>query len=239
MSQQAPGIRLEAADRHGAAAASCRRRRRRSWPAPAVSVSPVWYGVVVPARQAYSHSASVGRRYGLPSFFESQAQKSTACCQVTNVTGSSSPLVMPNLPRSFLCSGSNCSYCALVTSVLPMKKGCVILTVCAGASSASRSSHSLRVVGAFSPTPMVNSPAGMRTSFMPRELVIALSSGRSAAVRAMQAIAARIMKTRVMLVSGCAANVGLRRRVYHGSGGSGPVKRRELPSPAVIRPSNK
>ena len=85
----------------------------------AVSVSPVWNGVVVPARQAYSHSASVGRRYGLPSFFDSQSQNSTACCQVTNVTGSSSALLTPSLPRSFLWSGSNCSYWALVTSVAP------------------------------------------------------------------------------------------------------------------------
>src|SRR5205807_305259 len=74
---------------------------------------------VVPARQAYSHSASVGRRNGLPSRRDSHSQNATARCQVTNVTGSSSVLLTPALPRSFLWFGSNCSYWAFVTSVVP------------------------------------------------------------------------------------------------------------------------
>ena len=47
------------------------------------STLPVWNLVAVPARQAYSHSASVGNRYGLPSFFVSHSQKATASCQLT------------------------------------------------------------------------------------------------------------------------------------------------------------
>ena len=56
----------------------------------------------MPARQAYSHSASVGSRYGFPSFFASQAQNFTASFQLTNTTASSSSFEKPSLPRSLL-----------------------------------------------------------------------------------------------------------------------------------------
>ncbi len=39
--------------------------------------------VRIPARAAYSHSASVGRRYGLPSFLVSHSQNATASFQLT------------------------------------------------------------------------------------------------------------------------------------------------------------
>src|SRR5579871_5058555 len=56
------------------------------------SVLPKWNTVVVPARQAYSHSASVGRRYTRPAFLsagksESRRQNSTAAYHVTLSTG--------------------------------------------------------------------------------------------------------------------------------------------------------
>src|SRR5881296_856319 len=63
-------------------------------------LSPVEYGVVVPARAAYSHSASVGRRYGRLSFLESHWQKRVASCQFTKTTASLSSLEKPSLPRN-------------------------------------------------------------------------------------------------------------------------------------------
>src|SRR5262245_31375438 len=94
-----------------------------------------------------------------------------ACCQVTKVTGSSSSFVAPCWPRIFLWSGSNRSYWALVTSWTPMWNGLLIRTGWAGASSASRFSHSSRVRGGALPSPMTNSPASSRVSFIPTELV--------------------------------------------------------------------
>ena len=44
--------------------------------------------VFVPARQAYSDSASVGRRQGLPSLRLSHRQKAAASCQLTPVAAS-------------------------------------------------------------------------------------------------------------------------------------------------------
>ena len=95
--------------------AACRPRSSADVRLLGSQVSPVLNGVVVPARHAYSHSASVGRRYGLPSFFDSHSQKATACCQLTNVTGSSSPCDAV-AAAELLVLGSNCSYWALVTS---------------------------------------------------------------------------------------------------------------------------
>src|SRR5205809_856020 len=46
--------------------------------------------VAVPARQAYSHSASVGRRYVGPSFWLNHLQNSTASYQHTFTTGCAS-----------------------------------------------------------------------------------------------------------------------------------------------------
>src|SRR5262245_61548601 len=51
------------------------------------TASPRMNRLVVPARQAYSHSASVGSRYVRPSFLLSHAQNATASCQFTLTTG--------------------------------------------------------------------------------------------------------------------------------------------------------
>ena len=88
-------------------------------------VSPVWYGVVVPARQAYSHSASVGRRKVRPVFADSHSQYATASAQVTSVTA----WLSLNL---WLCLYS--LYCALVISVALILKADKV-TLWAGASS--------------------------------------------------------------------------------------------------------
>src|SRR5712691_1924833 len=50
---------------------------------------PFQYRVVVPARQAYSHSASVGSRYVFPSLPLSHAQNAFASFQLTLTTGCS------------------------------------------------------------------------------------------------------------------------------------------------------
>ena len=48
---------------------------------------PKLHVVLVPARQAYSHSASVGKRYVLPSFSLSFLQYATASSQLTYTAG--------------------------------------------------------------------------------------------------------------------------------------------------------
>ena len=80
-------------------------------------------GVAVPARQAYSHSASVGKRYTRPARFSAGSvdnfrQKATASSQETCSTGWSGP---PPSSR-VKCAGfffMTCSYWAWVTSVAP------------------------------------------------------------------------------------------------------------------------
>src|ERR1700722_5521769 len=57
----------------------------------AASASPVLYCPLVPARQAYSHSASVGRRYVFPSIWLSFLQNATASNHDACSTGRSSP----------------------------------------------------------------------------------------------------------------------------------------------------
>src|SRR4051794_25631920 len=74
-----------------------------AWSGASVSPNANW--VRVPARQAYSHSASVGSRYLRPALAssgaaESFAQKSTASAHSTPSTGKS-PVSMP-LTASFL-----------------------------------------------------------------------------------------------------------------------------------------
>src|SRR5262245_11963799 len=83
---------------------------RSRYPPPVVSVSrvpsklacsveryfPKWKGVVVPARQEYSHSASLGRRYTLPVFrssgrCDSSRQNARASVHVTESTGNEEP----------------------------------------------------------------------------------------------------------------------------------------------------
>ena len=53
---------------------------------------PYQRGVAVPARQAYSHWASVGSQNRAPVWRESQAQKAKALFQETRTTGWSGPL---------------------------------------------------------------------------------------------------------------------------------------------------
>src|SRR5688500_4367353 len=57
--------------------------------------SPVEKRVVVPARHAYSHSASRGRRQAAPSLPLSHSQNATASCHATLLTGWSSVCVKP------------------------------------------------------------------------------------------------------------------------------------------------
>src|SRR5688572_24704548 len=54
--------------------------------------SPKNHVVVGPARQAYSHSASLGRRYFFPVFSDSLRQNSFASCQLTESTGAAGSL---------------------------------------------------------------------------------------------------------------------------------------------------
>src|SRR5258708_37717474 len=56
---------------------------------------PVWYLLVVPARQVYSHSASVGGRYFLPSLRLNQSQNATASFHETYPTGWSGSTFQP------------------------------------------------------------------------------------------------------------------------------------------------
>ena len=58
----------------------------------AVRLAPSVAAPVVPARAAYSHSASVGNRYWCPVIVDNLRQNSFACSQVTLSTGRSSPL---------------------------------------------------------------------------------------------------------------------------------------------------
>ena len=83
-------------------------------------VLPKWKGVVVPVRQARSHSASVGKRKwprrrasGAPRAFRA-SMKAPQSCQLTLSTGSSPPRK---------CDGfapMTASHWACVTSVTPM-----------------------------------------------------------------------------------------------------------------------
>ena len=74
------------------------------------------YGPVLPPRQAYSHSASVGNR--MPAFWQNSTQSSHETCS----TGRSSPLCSEGLfPITLL-------HCACVTSVRANQKPFVSVT---------------------------------------------------------------------------------------------------------------
>src|SRR5688572_1163594 len=110
---------------------------------------PIANGVSVPARHAYSHSASVGNRYahpffihGLPlSFSPSFLQNSFASAQVTESTGMLLKLCASFAERDGV-TLITATYCALVTSVADMKNGPLIVTSRTGPSrpSAARAS---------------------------------------------------------------------------------------------------
>ena len=87
---QAEGVRLETADggrQDGPGGLAFRIGEVADLLQALAESSPEENRVVVPARQAYSHSASVGSRYFLPSFLLSQAQKAAASFQLTLTTG--------------------------------------------------------------------------------------------------------------------------------------------------------
>src|SRR3954463_14814714 len=67
---------------------------------PGCSLSPHQYLVCVPPRAAYSHSASLGRRYGFRGGFASHATYCFASLQLTLATGASSFPVAVN-PQAF------------------------------------------------------------------------------------------------------------------------------------------
>src|SRR4051794_35702638 len=74
------------------------------WLAPfLVGSAPDQNSVVVPARHAYSHSASVGKRFDFPSFLLSQSQNLTASFQLI-------PAAKGLAPAKFLNSASNFRY---------------------------------------------------------------------------------------------------------------------------------
>src|SRR4051812_33515839 len=66
--------------------------------------SPQKYAVVVPARAAYSHSASVGRRKKSPVFALSHWQYLFAACCVMEIAGKPS-LPIPKLISTYGCVG--------------------------------------------------------------------------------------------------------------------------------------
>src|SRR5262245_38661325 len=121
----------------------------------ATSLSESGNGVDDPARAAYSHSASVGRRYRYPSFRSfKRLMKSWASSLLTVSTGRSPPLIVLGLEPITL------SHCACVTSYFPISIGLVTWTGWVGFSSAL---HSL------SPTeqPIANSPGAISTNSIP------------------------------------------------------------------------
>ena len=67
-------------------------------------LAPKAKGIVVPARQAYSHSASVGSRTGLPEWPASHLQKFSASAWLTQVTGWSSVCRKPGKNHPLLAS---------------------------------------------------------------------------------------------------------------------------------------
>src|SRR2546421_12241310 len=79
-----------------------------------VSVAPNATGVLVPARQAYSHSASVGRRIVTPSFFDISAHQLFASFQLVPSAGKLSPTFECD------CAWRITFHCACVTSNFPM-----------------------------------------------------------------------------------------------------------------------
>ena len=120
--------------------------------------SPQKYGVEVPPRAAYSHSASVSKRYSLPVFRLNQSTYRLVSCQLTSMTGrvsrphsTSSGLYSPHSP-----SATHASHSLNVTSWIPTANEFAILTGCC------ESSLSRRCLSS-SGEPIVKSPAGTTT----------------------------------------------------------------------------
>src|SRR5262245_47447492 len=68
--------------------------------------SPLEYFLVVPVRQAYSHSASVGSLYLAPSLWLSHSQNATASFQLTLTTGCSSVCLKPGFCQAYFGASS-------------------------------------------------------------------------------------------------------------------------------------
>src|SRR5688572_32130072 len=105
-------------------------------------VHPVENGVVVPARAAYSHSASVNKRYVLPALPDSQGRYTfLMSSHDTLMTGSRS---RPQPRSSGLClqlaAATHKPHSANVTSNLPTAKGLSMVTLRCGPSSTLRPS---------------------------------------------------------------------------------------------------
>ena len=130
--------------------------------------SPEENSVTVPARAAYSHSASVGRRYCFPSLRLSQLQNNCASSQLI-------PVANPGNSRPLSKKGLNCLYCSSVTSNSDIAKEYVIRTWWVGRSSQSPCGLSARPPRRFASNgaswPIRNDPGSMRTIFMPAEFV--------------------------------------------------------------------
>src|SRR3954470_16247282 len=102
--------------------------RAPTWP-------PQYTGGFVPPGAAYSHSASLARRYGFPVFCPSHATYSFASSQLTLITGWS-PRPQPrssglNLHAS---AATHLSQSSKVISLRLMAKGSAIVTRCTGRS---------------------------------------------------------------------------------------------------------
>src|SRR5262249_29694831 len=82
--------------------------------ARSASVFPLKYAVVVPARHAYSHCASVGSCTVRPTCADILLQNASASCHETLCTGRLPPTVLLGLAPAIR------SYCACVSSYLPM-----------------------------------------------------------------------------------------------------------------------
>ena len=119
--------------------------------------------LVVPARQAYSHCASVGRANRYPagrrpaarSRSVSAAQNASASSRLTKYTGMSSslPCLLPSKASGM--APITVSYCFCVTSYLPSQKSRVRVTACC-VSSACRPSSPVGL-------PIVNVPEPIQT----------------------------------------------------------------------------
>jgi hypothetical protein len=148
-------------------------RRSQRLPQPSHTVLPVpisspqWRAVVVPARAAYSHSASDGSRYRCPVTCESQALYSSASTRDTSFTGWSS--VMPRRRRGWCVHApalTHWPHSRNVTSYLPMANDAPISTSTCGFSA--RSVQSGRTgfdSEGSSPSglPIMNRPGGSTT----------------------------------------------------------------------------
>ena len=142
--------------------ASCRSYHAYS-PKPAFFVPEEYHVVVLPARHAYSHSASVGKRYVRPAACSSGnadnlSQNRTASSQLTFSTGCWAPLkwlgFVP-ITALILC------LCHLVdTQIERLGNPHPVLLLITCPSFFRRGE------------PIMNSPAGISTSFIPIELVI-------------------------------------------------------------------